>query len=91
MKTSTKVALAAPVVAGLVGGLGLGTVLKAAPAHACTTYIAGQALSCDPPWGAPGGQPPPPPQAPGWHTGVNGDYGTCDFFPNNPICRRFMG
>ena len=67
-------------VAGPVGGLGLGTVVKAAPAHACTTYIGGQAVSCD---------PPTSPPAPGFHTGVNGNYGTCDYFPNNPICRMF--
>jgi hypothetical protein len=36
MRARTKVALAAPVVAGLVGGLGLGTIYTATPAHAYT-------------------------------------------------------
>jgi hypothetical protein len=38
MKAHTKVALAAPVIAGLVGGLGLGTGLKAVPAAHADTY-----------------------------------------------------
>ena len=39
MRTRIKAVLAAPVVAGLVGGLGLATVLKAVPpAHADSTF-----------------------------------------------------
>jgi hypothetical protein len=89
MKTRTKVALSAPVVAGLLGGgLVLGTVFNAPPAHACDMPAPGGGItSCDPPPGAPGGPPRP---MPGFHSGVGGNYGTCDYFPNNPICRIFQ-
>jgi hypothetical protein len=86
MKTRIKVAVAAPVVGVLVGGLGLGTMVKAAPAHACEMMGPGnQTVSCDPPPGAPGGPLPPPPQAP---IGP-GNYGTCNYYPSLPICRGF--
>jgi hypothetical protein len=46
MKTHVKVTLAAPVIAGLLGGLGLGMILNSAPAaHAEYSWVANESAS----------------------------------------------